>query len=139
AKPAVDAFDHIDVVARGAARAVIAARPRLDGDRLRRTNRFAEFAGDTALLAVGIATQRVLAPKARREVPLLEPIVERGLGLEEIAHRQHERHRELLEKQRPSGLILFHGATLSGPGFRGRISVSPGPPRRASSRCPQTR
>ena len=43
---------------------VIAARPRLDGDRLRRTDRLAEFAGDTALLAVGIAAQCVLAAKA---------------------------------------------------------------------------
>src|SRR5215831_7901601 len=84
AKPAVDAFDHIDVIARGAARPVIATRPRLDGDRLRRTDRLAEFAGDTALLAVGIAAQRVLAAKARRDVPLLERIVERGLRLEEI-------------------------------------------------------
>src|SRR5262249_44881901 len=33
---AVDAFDHVDVVARGAAGAVVAARPGLDGDRLRR-------------------------------------------------------------------------------------------------------
>src|SRR5258708_5025099 len=61
AKPAIDAFDHIDVVARGAARAVIAARPRLDGDRLRRTDRLAELAGDAALLAVVKAAQRVLA------------------------------------------------------------------------------
>src|SRR5262249_44280167 len=139
AKPAVDAFDHIDVVARGAARAVIAARPRLDGDRLRRTDRFAEFAGDTALLAVGIATQRVLAAKARREMTLLERIVERGLGLEEIPHRQHERRRELLEEHRASGLIHFHGAILSGTAFRRRMSVSPRSPARASSRCPQTR
>src|SRR5262249_10564358 len=55
AKPAIDAFDHVDVVARGAARAVMGAGPRLDGDRLRRTDGLAEFAGDAALLAVGIA------------------------------------------------------------------------------------
>src|SRR5262244_2384398 len=139
AKPAVDAFDHIDVVARGAARAVIAARPRLDGDRLRRTDRLAEFAGDTALLAVGIAAQRVLAAKARRDVPLLERIVERGLRLEEITHGERERRRELLEEQRASSLIHFHGAILSGTAFCQRMSVSPRSSRRASSRCPQTR
>src|SRR5262249_28943253 len=64
AKPRGVAFAHRGVGARGAALAVFAARPRLDGDRLRRTDRLAEFAGDTALLAVGIAAQRVLAAKA---------------------------------------------------------------------------
>src|SRR5262249_8577470 len=120
----------------GAARAPGARR---DGERLRRTDRFAKFAGDTALLAVGIATQRVLAAKARREVPLLERIVERGLGLEEITHRQHERRRELLEEQRASGLIHFHGAILSGTAFRRRMSFSPRTSPPASSRCPHTR
>src|SRR5712691_13037884 len=79
AKPAIDAFDHIDVVARGAARAVIASRPGLDGDGLGGANRLAQLAGDAALLAVGIAAQRVLAAKARRDRPLLEGIVERRL------------------------------------------------------------
>src|SRR6185312_6787375 len=46
AQPAIDAFDHIDVVARGAAGAVVPARTRLDGDGLRRTNRLAQLAGD---------------------------------------------------------------------------------------------
>src|SRR5680860_401667 len=35
AEAAIDALDHVDVVTRGAARAVIAPRPRLDGDGLR--------------------------------------------------------------------------------------------------------
>src|SRR6202008_138252 len=55
AQPAIDAFDHVDVVARGTAGAVVAARAGFDGDRLRRTDRLAQLAGDTALLAVGIA------------------------------------------------------------------------------------
>src|SRR5262245_25488957 len=55
AEPAVDAFDHVDVVARGAARAVVAARPGLDGDGLRRADRLAQLAGDAALLAIGVA------------------------------------------------------------------------------------
>src|ERR1051326_3080440 len=42
---AVDAFDHVDVVARGPPRSVIAARASLDGDRLGRTDRLAQFAG----------------------------------------------------------------------------------------------
>src|SRR5439155_24219188 len=41
AQPAIDAFDHVDVVARGAARAVVATRTSLDGDGLRRTDRLA--------------------------------------------------------------------------------------------------
>src|ERR1700694_277632 len=41
AEAAVDALDHVDVVARGAPRAVVAPRSRLDGDRLRRANRLA--------------------------------------------------------------------------------------------------
>src|ERR1700751_4185657 len=94
AQTAVDAFDHVDVVARGAARAVVAARTRLDGDRLGRTDRLAQLAGDAALLAVGIAAQRVLAAEARRDRVLLEWIVDGRLRPEEIAHRQDERLNE---------------------------------------------
>ena len=108
AQPAIDAFDHVDVVARGAARAVVAPRAGLDGDRLRRTDRLAQLAGDAALFAVRIAAQRVLAAKARRQRTLLERIIERRLRLEEIAHRQHEGLREFLEEQRTGGLIEFH-------------------------------
>src|SRR4051794_11116435 len=46
AEAAIDALHHIDVVARRAARAVVAARPRLDGDGLRGADRLAELAGD---------------------------------------------------------------------------------------------
>src|SRR5947199_347027 len=49
AQAAVDALHHVDVVARGAAGAVIAARAGLDGDRLGRTDRLAQLAGDAAL------------------------------------------------------------------------------------------
>src|SRR5262249_40270033 len=55
AQPAIDAFDHVDIVAGGTARAVIAAWTGLDGDGLRRADRLAQLAGDAALLAVGIA------------------------------------------------------------------------------------
>src|SRR4029079_119469 len=54
AQAAVDALHHIDVVARGAAGTVVAARAGLDRDRLCRANRFAQLAGDAALLAIGI-------------------------------------------------------------------------------------
>src|SRR5437763_1829947 len=61
AQPAIDALHHVDVVARGAARAVIAARTCLDGDRLRGANRLAQLARDAALLPVRITAQRMLA------------------------------------------------------------------------------
>src|SRR5581483_657831 len=110
AQPAIDAFDHVDVVARGAPRAVVAARAGLDGDGLRRADRLAQLAGDAALLAVGVAAQRVLAAEARRDRPLLEGIVQRRLGLEEIAHAEREPDDELPEKQRLGGSDEPHRA-----------------------------
>src|SRR3974390_673337 len=64
AEAAIDAFDHVDVVARGAATSVFAGLG-FDGDCLRRADGFAQFAGDTALLAVRIAPERMLGAKAR--------------------------------------------------------------------------
>src|SRR5262249_37844011 len=138
AKSAVDAFDHVDVVACGSTRTVVAARSRLDGDCLCRTDRLAQFAGDAARLAIGITAERVLAAKARRELPLLERIIERGLGLEEVAQGEHERQRKLLEEYGADGLVEFHGAVLFAAGFR-RGTVSPRACHRANNRCPRTR
>jgi hypothetical protein len=109
AQPAIDAFHHVDIIAGGAPRAVGAARPRLDGDGLRRADRLAQLAGDAALLAVRIAAQRVLAAEARRDRALLERIVQRRLRFEEIAHRQEERRDELLQEQRADGFSDCHG------------------------------
>src|SRR4051812_35661596 len=102
---AIDALDHVDVVARGAARAVVAARAGLDGDRLRRADRLAQLAGDAALFAIGIAAQRMLAPEAWRDRVLLEGVVDRRLRLEEITHRQEERRDELPQQKKPGRLI----------------------------------
>src|SRR6516165_10786811 len=44
AQAAVDAFDHVDVVARGAAGAIVPPRSCFDGDRLRGTDRLAQLA-----------------------------------------------------------------------------------------------
>src|SRR3546814_14100869 len=74
----------------GGAPAAVAARLSLDGDALRRADRLAELAGNAPLLAVGIAAQRVLAAEARAERPLLVGVVQRHLGLEEVA--QSQRH-----------------------------------------------
>src|SRR6516225_2469280 len=53
---AIDAFRHIDVVSRRAPTAILPGLG-LDRDCKRRANRFAQLAGDAALLAVGIAPE----------------------------------------------------------------------------------
>src|SRR3546814_2152636 len=97
AEAAVDALRHVDVVARGAP-AAVAARLSLDDDALRRADRLAELAGNAPLLAVGIAAQRVLAAEARAERPLLVGVVQRHLGLEEVAQSQRHALYELDRK-----------------------------------------
>src|SRR6202020_568427 len=101
--PAIDAFHHVDVVTHGAAGAVISARAGLDGDGLRRADRLAHLAGDAALLAIGVAAQRVLAAEARRDRPLLERIIQRRLRLEEIPHGEKERRYEFGQQKRARG------------------------------------
>src|SRR6476660_7562940 len=58
AEAAEDALGQVDVVARGAARAVVALLA-LDGDGERGAHRLAQLAGDAALLPVRISAQRV--------------------------------------------------------------------------------
>src|SRR4051794_35388719 len=64
AETAEDALGEVDVVARGAPRAVVADF-RFDEDRQRRAHRLAELAGDAALLAIRIPALRMQAAKAR--------------------------------------------------------------------------
>src|SRR5215213_12291 len=99
AKSAVDAFHHVDVIARRAARAVVAAGTCFDSDRLCRTDGLAELAGDAALFPIGVAPQRVLAAKPRRDRVLLERIVDRRLCREKIPHGEADRRNELGEEQ----------------------------------------
>src|SRR6202022_3321413 len=94
AQSAIDALHHVDVVAHGAAGAVVAARTGLDGDRLRRTDRLAQLAGDAAFLAIGIAAQRMLTAEPRGDRPFLDGIIQRRLRLEEVAHGEKERRHE---------------------------------------------
>src|SRR5437868_7521036 len=84
AEAAEDALGEIDVVARRAARAVV-ADVALDRDRQRRADRLAQLAGDAALLAVLVAAQRVQAAKARRERRLLLGVLDGHLLREEVA------------------------------------------------------
>ena len=62
----VDAFGHVDVVARRTPASVF-ARFGLDSNRLRRAHGLAQFASDTALLTVGVPSQRVLPAKSGAE------------------------------------------------------------------------
>src|ERR1700730_2675910 len=75
AEPTVDALEKIEVIARGPPGAV-GRHLRVDGDAPRRAYRLAQLAGDTALLAVRVAAQRVQAAKAWRLRGLLFPIDE---------------------------------------------------------------
>src|SRR5215204_3034113 len=108
AQPAIDAFDHVDIVAGGAPGAVVAARAGLDGDRLRRANRLAQLAGNAALLAVGVAPQRVLAAETRRQRVLFERIVDGRLRLEEVLQAEPKGLQELPKEHRARGLIQSH-------------------------------
>src|ERR1700689_144363 len=103
AHAAIDALYHIDVIASGAARAVVAARSSLDRNRLRGTDRLAELASDATFLAVGIAAECVFAAKARRKRRFLIRVVERRLRLEYIAHGKGEGGEELAQEQRARG------------------------------------
>src|SRR5262249_17223044 len=113
AKPAINAFHHVDVVTRRSACAIIAARPGLNRDSLCRTDCLAELACDAALFPVGIATQGMFTAEARRNWPFLEWIVQRCLRLEEVAHGQHEAGHELHQKHTPGRAVEPHWILIS--------------------------
>src|SRR6185312_15290218 len=100
AEAAIDALHHVDVVAYGATRTIIAARAGLDGDRLRRADRFAQLAGDAALFPIGIAAQRMFATETRADWSFFVRIVDRFLGREELAQAKRIADDNILEKQR---------------------------------------
>src|SRR5437764_1618362 len=110
AEAAIDALHHVDVVTGRAPRAVVATRAGVDGDRLGRTDRLAELAGNAALLAVGIAAKRMLAAEPRADLALFEGIVDGRLAREEVAHREKEGADEIPEEKRSGGLIEGHQA-----------------------------
>src|SRR3982751_5037916 len=96
AEAAEDALGEVDVVARGAARAVV-ANVALDRDRQRRADRLAQLAGDAALLAVLVAAQRMQAAEARAERGLLFRVLDRHLLREKVATGQPHALEELAE------------------------------------------
>jgi hypothetical protein len=60
---AIDAFGHVDVIAGGAAAAIIAWF-RLNHNGLGGANRLTQFAGDATLLTAGVTAQGMFAAKA---------------------------------------------------------------------------
>ena len=69
-----------------------------DGDGLGGADGLAELAGDTALLAAGVAPKGVLAPKPRRQGALFERVVDGGGLLEDGAQSDHETANEFSQK-----------------------------------------
>src|SRR5579885_286374 len=101
AQPAIDALRHVDVIARRPP-AAVGARLGLDGDGLCGTDGLAELAGDAALLAVGVAAQRVLSPEARAQGALFVGIVDRHPRTEQVFEGQPHACKQLVEQQAPA-------------------------------------
>src|SRR5690606_9367925 len=106
AEAAIDAFGHVDVIARGAAAAVLAGLG-FDGDDERVANRFAKVAGDATFFAIGIAAQGMLTPETRAQPSLFKGIVERRLGAEEIFQRQPHGRDELGQEKGSDSAIEY--------------------------------
>src|SRR5262249_44696456 len=100
AEPAEDALGEVDVVARGAARAV-GALLGLYRDRERGADGLAQLAGDAALLSVGIAAQRVQPAEARAERRLLLRKLDRDLAAEQVAPGERHALHQLDEQEGP--------------------------------------
>src|SRR5690606_21716856 len=103
AEAAVDALGHVDVIARGAAAAVL-ARFGVDRDRLRRADRLTKLAGDAAFLAVRVAAERMFAAEAGGKRPLLVRVVERRFRRKEVFHAEAEALEEIDQEE------VFRGA-----------------------------
>ena len=98
AETAVDAFGHVNIVARGAARAVI-ARLGINGNRLRGADRFAKLAGNAAFFAIGIAAQRVFATETRATAAPFHAGSSASLWGEEILQAQAQALPEIHQQE----------------------------------------
>src|SRR6266478_1999499 len=118
AESAENALGQIDVIARRAPRAV-GSLFRFDRDRQRRAHGLAQLAGDAALLAVFVASQRVQPAKTRRHRRLLLGIADRDLAREQVAARQRHPLEQLAQQQRVEKIAhrldraLAHGASFA--------------------------
>lgn len=94
----IDALGHIDVISRGATRAV-RTWFRLYRDGLCRANGLAELTSDATLLSRGISPQSMLATKARRQRTFFHGVVERHFGLEKVLQSETQAAEYLCEKE----------------------------------------
>src|SRR5688572_1124754 len=108
AEAAVDALHQVDVVARGAARAVLALLA-LDGDGERRADRLAQLARDAALLAVGIAAQSMQPAEARALGRLLLGVHHGDLAGEEEPAGELQALQQLGEQEARGDAADAHG------------------------------
>lgn len=86
AKTAVYALGHIDVVLCRSSRSIFSFF-RIYGNRLRRTDGFAQFTRDTSLLPGWVSSQRVFPAKPRRERTFFERVIYRHLGIKKVFQR----------------------------------------------------
>jgi hypothetical protein len=79
AQPAIDAFDHIDIVASGTASAIVAARAGLDRDGLRRADRRSVL-GEQAIASglLGFGGICLKSAKASRQTMFGKPLHQLG-------------------------------------------------------------
>src|SRR6266852_8800687 len=106
AQPAEDAFGEIDIVTRGAARAV-GALLGLDRDRKRGADGLAQLAGNAALLAVRVAAQGVQPAETRAHRRLLLGELHRDLAPEEVAPGERHALRQLHQQEGLEELARF--------------------------------
>src|SRR3989344_7265653 len=107
AEPAVDALEQIDIVARGASCAVRALF-RFDTDATGRTDGLTQLAGDAALLAVRVSTQRVQAAETRRLRGLLLRVTDGNLSDEQVFSGYREPAQQFPQQKNPQE--MFHGS-----------------------------
>jgi len=79
AKATVNAFGHIYIITGGAAAAVI-ARLGVNGDGLRRANRFAKLTGNTAFFPIRIAAQSMFTAEPWAQGSFFMRVVQSRLG-----------------------------------------------------------
>src|SRR5207248_2462345 len=125
---AIDAFGHVDVVAGGAPAAILAWLG-LDRDRQSRADRLAQLAGDTALLAIGIPPERMLAAKPRAERALFIGVIDRDRALKHVARTQRMQNitNTVFSKNQIGAESQVNGGMLNGGSQppRNRIVVMP--------------
>src|SRR3990172_13407829 len=112
AETAEDALGHVDVISRGAARAVLALS-HFDLDRQCRTYRFAQLAADAALFAIGIAALSMQAAEAETLRGLLFRELDGDLARKEIPPGQRHALDQFVEQKSLEEIFNFFHVLIS--------------------------